>query len=218
MRSARRGISVGDFKAMPYSEKYDIVLDNITFGERLTADFIRRHLGDQASTELREAYQEGIKPIPEDASAEEKYETAYGNWIWMGKTDFDFIREHMGEEGIDQFVDFEVEALKRKNASPSLFMLGVIRALAPKTAFKMTAKEFAYRLQWITPFSVSEIDPGKAVFDIPRCKILDHPGPDDLCQVGCQGIYPKWVAEQFKVRMEFDPQGHSCKCTLTPLS
>lgn len=206
------------FKAMPYGEKHDMVMDNITFGERLTADFIREHLGDQASSELRTAYQEGIKPIPEDASAEEKYEIAYGNWIWMGKTDFGFIRERMGEEGIRQFMDFEVEALKRKNASPSLFMLSVIRALAPKTAFKMTAKEFAYRLQWITPFSVEEISPDKAVFDIPRCKIMDHPEPDDLCQVGCQGIYPRWVAEQFKVRMEFDPQGHRCRCTLTPLN
>jgi hypothetical protein len=203
---------------MPYSEKYDIVLDNIIFGERLTADFITRNLGDEASAELRKAYQEGLEPVPEDASAEEKYETAYGNWIRMGKTSFSFIRERMGEAGIDRFADFEVEALKRKNARPSVFMLSLVRALSPGTAFDMTAREFAYRLQWITPFSVSELDSAKAVVDIPRCKVLDHPESDDLCQIGCQRVYPRWVAEQFKVRMEFEPQGHSCRCTLTPLS
>lgn len=208
---------MSDFKAMPYSEKYDIVLDNIAFGERLTADFITRNLGDQAGAELRQAYQEGIKPIPKDASAEEKYETAYGNWIWLGKTNFSFIRGRMGEAGVDRFADYEVEALKRKNARPSVFMLSAIRALSPRTAFGMTAREFAYRLQWITPFSVSEIGPDRAVVDIPRCKVLDDPGAEDLCQIGCQRVYPRWVAEQFKVRMEFEPQGHCCRCTLTPL-
>ena len=64
---------MGDFKAMPYSEKYDVVRDNIAFGERLAADFIRTNLDEQASTELREAQQAGIRPIPEDDSAEEQY-------------------------------------------------------------------------------------------------------------------------------------------------
>ena len=208
---------MGDVKAMPYSEKCDVVRDNTAFGERLAAAFIRTHLDDQASTELREAQQEGIRPIPEDASAEEQYETAYGNWIWTAKTNLEFIRERMGDAGITRFVDFEAEALKHKNASPSLLMLSVIRALSAKTAFNMTAKEFAYQLQWITPFSVSELNPDKAVFDIPRCKVLDYPETEDVCQVGCQRVYPKWVAEQFKVGMEFDLQGYGCKCTVTPL-
>lgn len=209
---------MGDFKAMSYSEKYDNVLNSIRFGERLTEDFVRRNLGDQASADLRKAYQDEFKPIPEGASAEEKYETAYGNWHRMGTANLGFIRERLGEDGIDRFADCEVEALVRENASPSLLVLSVIRALAPKTAFNMTAKGFAHRLQWITPYSVSEISPGKAVFDIPHCKVLDHPQPDDLCQIGCQRVYPRWVARQFKVRMEFEPQGHRCRCTVTPLS
>ena len=208
---------MSELKTMPYREKYDMVLDNMAFGERLTADFIKRYLGDQASAELRQACEDGFAPILEDASAEEKYETAYRNWIRMGKTNFGFIRERMGEEGLDRFVDFEAEALKRKNASPSLLLLSAIRALSPKTAFDMTAKEFAYRLQWITPFSVEELAPDRAVFDIPRCKVLVQPDSDDLCRIGCQRVYPKWVAEQFKVRMEYDIQGHSCICTVTPL-
>jgi hypothetical protein len=214
----RKGNLVGDFKAMPYSEKCDMALDSVTFSQRQGADFVREHLGDQASSELWMTYQEGIRPIPEGASADERYEAAYRNWIWVGMTNFGFIRERMGEEGIDRFVDFEVEALKRKNASPSLFVLRAVRALSPKTAFQMTAKELTYRLQWITPYSVSKSDPGTAVVDIPRCKVLDDPAAADLCRIGCLRVYPRWVAEQFKVSMDFDPQGHRCRCTLTLLS
>ena len=207
-----------NIKEMPYSEKYAMMLDNINFAETLTLGFVKERLGNQAGTELKMTYQKGIKPVPQEASFEEKYEIAYGNWIWIAKSDFNFIRKHMGEEGIAQFERAEVEALKRKNTSPTLYLLSFIRVISPRTAFQMTAKEFAYQLQWITPFSVSEITQRKAVFNIPRCKILDYPEPDDLCHIGCQSIYPKWVAEQFKARMKFDPQGNSCTCTLTPLS
>lgn len=209
---------MGDLRSMSYREKCDIVLDSIELGERLADAFVRENLGDQAAADLRQAHHDGFEPIPEAASAEEQYEIAYGNWHRLGTASFGFIRERLGEEGIDRFADYEVEALVRKNASPSVLMLRVIRALAPRTAFDMTAKEFAYRLQWITPYSVSEISPGKAVFDVPRCKVLDYPQSDDLCQIGCQRVYPRWVARQFKVRMELEPEGHRCRCTVTPLS
>lgn len=203
---------------MPDNEKCAIVLDNIKFAKILTSTFIKGHLGDQVVSELEKSWQEGIKPIPEEASPEEKYEIAYGNWIWVGKCDFNFIRKHLGEEGVVQYERNEVEALKRKNASPSLYLLRLIRAISLQTAFKMTVKEYAYQLQWITPFSASERSNQKAVFDIPRCKVLDYPGTEDLCNIGCQRIYPRWVAEQFKVKMDFDRQGHSCTCILTPLN
>ena len=206
-----------NFKQMSYQEKYEVVLDNIDFGEKLISSFIKGHLDEQADAELHALYKEGTKPVPDDVSFEEKYEAAYNNWLWNAKSDFDFIRKHMGEEGLELFVQADVEALIRKNANPSLFFLGLIRAISPQTAFKMTAKEFSYQLQWITPFKVEEMTPNKAVFDIPKCKIIEQPGSEDLCKIGCQDIYPSWVAEQFKVKMEFDPQGISCSCTLTPL-
>ena len=204
-------------KEMTYSEKYAMVLDVINLTETFVPAFVKKHLGDQAEAELQRTWREGIEPVPEEASFEEKYETAYGNWIWMGKSDFSFIRKQMSEKGIAQFVRAEVEALKRKNAGPAQFFLRLIRAISPGSAFTMTAKEFAYQLQWITPFSVSELNQRGAMFNIPRCKILDFQKPDDLCRIGCQSIYPTWVAEQFKVRMKFERQGNSCTCTLTPL-
>lgn len=203
-------------KEMPYSEKCNMVQDSIKLMHTFIPSFLKKNLGDQVVVEHQELWREGIRPILEDASIEEKYEIAYGNFIWMAKSNLSFIRKHMGEDGITQFKHAEVEALKRKNAGPALFFLSLIRAISPDSAFSMINKKFSYQLQWITSFSVSELTRDRAVFNIPRCKILDFQDTDDVCLVGCQSIYPMWVAEQFKVRMEFARQGNSCTCTVTP--
>jgi len=204
-------------KEMPYSEKYAKVIDNMKFDETFILPFVQKHLGDKAVAEVRKTWQEGTKPIPAGVSFEEKYEIAYGNWIWLAKNIYPFIRKQMGEDGIKKFEQAEVEALIKKNDSPGLFMLKIIRAFSPGTAFGMTAKQMGYQLQWLTPFSVTELTQHKAVLDIPRCKILDFQDTDDICFVGCQSTYPKWVAEQFKVEMTFNRQGNSCTGTLAPL-
>ena len=202
---------------MPYSEKYANVLDDMKLVDTFIPSFIQKHLGDQAVAELQRMWRQGIKPIPEDASYEEKYEIAYGNWIWHGKSTFSFIRRQLGEDGIEQFGRDQVEALKRKNAGPALFLLKLVRALSAGSAFTMTAKQTVYQLQWLTPFSVSELTRHRAVFNIPRCKVLNFPDSDDICLIGCQSTYPMWFAEQFKVRMKYSRQGNSCTATLTPL-
>jgi hypothetical protein len=112
----------------------------------------------------------------------------------------------------------EVDGLKRKNAGASVLLLNLIRAIAPGYAFVMTNKEFAHQLQWITPFAVPELNAHRAVFDIPQCKVLDFEDTEDICQIGCQGIYPIWVAEQFKVKMAFDREGNRCTCAITRFS
>ena len=204
-------------KEMPYSEKYAKVIDNMKFDETFILPFVQKHLGDQAGAEIRKTWQEGMKPIPSGGSFEEKYEVAYANWIWLAKNIYPFIRKRMGEDGLKKFERAEVEGLIKKNANPALFMLKIIRAFSSGTAFGMTAKQMAYQLQWLTPYSVPELTHTKAVLDIPRCKILDFPNTEDICLVGCQSTYPKWVAEQFKVEMKFNRQGNSCTSTLAPL-
>jgi hypothetical protein len=204
-------------KEMPHSEKYAKVIDNIKFDETFILPFVQIHLGDQAVAEVRKTWQEGMKPIPASASFEEKYEVAYANWIWLAKNIYPFIRKRMGEDGIKKFERAEVEALIKKNVSPALFMLKTIRAFSPGTAFGMTAKQMGYQFQWLTPFSVPELTKQKAVLNIPRCKILDFPETEDICIVGCQSTYPKWVAEQFKVSMKWNRRGNSCTGILAPL-
>jgi hypothetical protein len=206
-----------EVKVMPYSEKYAKALDTIKVIETFVPPFIQKHLGDAAVAELQSIWKEGAKPIPEGASDEEKYEVAYDNFIWMAKNDLSFVRGHMGEEGIELFKRAEVEALKKENASPALFLLKLIRAVSTSTAFTMTAKQMAYQMQWITPYSVSELSRQRAVYDMPRCKVLDYPDTEDLCAIGCQKIYATWFSEQFKVKQETNRQGNSCIMTITPL-
>jgi hypothetical protein len=204
-------------KEMPYSERYAKVVDNMNFDEAFILPFVQKHLGDEAVAELKETWRKGTKPIPDGATPEKKYEIAYENWIWLAKNIYPFIRKRMGEDGLKKFERAEIDALIKKNASPALFMLKMIGAFSPGTAFRMTAKQTLYQLQWLTPYSVPTLTREKAVFDIPRCKILDFPDTEDICIVGCQSTYPQWVAEQFKIGMKFDRREHSCTGTLSPL-
>ena len=204
-------------KEMPYSEKYAKVIDSMKFDESFISPFVQKHLGDQAVSELKGIWQKGFKPIPEGASFEEKYEVAYGNWIWLAKNIYPFVRKQMGEDGLKKFERAEVEALIKKNASPALFLLKFIRLFSHDTAFAMTCKQMGYQFQWLTPFSVPELTRHRAVLDIPRCKILAFPDTDDMCLLGCQSTYPMWVAEQFKVSMKWNRQGNSCTGILAPL-
>jgi hypothetical protein len=136
----------------------------------------------------------------------------------MARTNFAFIGEHMDDNGMAEFVEAEVEALKRHNAGLAVTMLNLIRIISKPTAFKMLVNQSAYDLQWITPGNMIEFSAERAVIDIPSCKILDYPDTDDICYIGCQRAFPKWVAEQFKTDMSFDRQGKSCTCTLKPLA
>jgi hypothetical protein len=204
-----------ELKEMPYSEKYTNILDNMRIFDTFVPLLVQKHLGDQAVVELQRIWREGFKPIPEDAPFEEKYEIAYGNYIWQGQNSFSFTREKLGEEGIEQFKRVCIEALKRKNAGPASAFLKLVRALSPGLAFTMMARQMSYWLQWLTPYSISELTRDKAVVNIPRCKVLDFHNSDDMCVIGCQIIYPMFMAEQFKVRMKPERQENSCTITLT---
>jgi len=203
-------------KEMPHSEKYAKVIDNMKFDEAFILPFVQKHLGDQAVAEIRKTWQDGMNPVPEGASFEEKYEVAYANWIWLVKNIYPFVRKRMGEDGIKKFERAEVEALIKKNDSPALFMLKIIRVFSPGTAFGMTAKQMGYQLQWLTPFSIPELTRHKAVINMPRCKILDFPDTEDIFRVGCYSTYPMWMNEQFMVDMKCNRQGNSCTISLTP--
>ena len=204
-------------KEMPYEEKFAMVIDDMKLNEAVFLHWVQKHLGDQAVAEFKKTYQEVTKPIPEEASNKEKYDIAYGNWIWLGKSVYSFTRKKMGEEGIKTLERAQVEALKQKNANPALFLLGFIRIFSPGLAFTMTARKMAYQLQWVDPSLAFELSQHKAVFNMPSCKILGFPETEDICLIGCQRVYSTWEAEQFKMQSEYKRQGNSCTCTKTPL-
>jgi hypothetical protein len=208
---------MSNVKEMPPREKFELVTQNLAMVRRAARDFVHDHLGTAAVQEMENRWQEGTVAPPPGASWAEQYEAAYANLMHTGRTAYGFVRDKLGEDGVAQFGQAEANALIEENASPALWMLALLRILMPGRAFKMTAEQFAYKFQWLTPFTVTEMSEQRSVYDIPACKILDYPGTDDLCQVACQRVYPRWIADQFKVKAVFEPHGNACTLTATPL-
>jgi hypothetical protein len=135
----------------------------------------------------------------------------------MAKSTYSYIRRQLGSEGIQQFERAEVEMLKRTTAGLTMFLLRFLRAIAPGSAFILVAKQTAYQLQWVTPFSVDELSGEKMVVTVPRCQMMDFTGTEDMCSVGCQSTYRIWFAEQLHLVMDTHRQGTGCTKILVPL-
>jgi hypothetical protein len=200
-------------KEMPVKEKYANLLATIK-QDSFTPVFIGEKLGQQARQEYEEECRQVAKPIPESASDKEKYEIDYGNWITAGGIAFDFIKKRAGEEGLQEYIRADVEVIKRNNSGSALFLLKLIKSVAPGTAFRMVAKQMAYKLQWLADYMVPELSGSKIVMEIPHCKVLDYPGGEGSCMIGCQKIYEIWLAEQFGLEMKTRRKGYSCTLTI----
>jgi hypothetical protein len=203
-------------KEMPVKEKYDLLTATIK-QDSFTPLFIGEHLGNQAQEEYGQECQKVSKAVPENAPDKEKYEIDYGNWVSTGGVAFDFIKKRMGEEGLQKYIKADVEEIKKANASPALILLKMIKFVSPGTAFLMMAKRMAYQLQWITAYSVTELSRNKVVMEIPHCKVLDYPGSEGSCLIGCQKIYEIWLAEQFQLEMKTKRKGYSCTLSIAPI-
>jgi hypothetical protein len=204
-------------KEMPFSEKYANVVDAIKLEESVVPAFAEKHLDAQAVAKLQWFWHDGFERIPDYAHYKDKYEAAYGNWIRMGQTSFNYIRDRLGNDGVELLKLADVEALKRKNASPSLLLLKLLRIFVPGYVFSIISKQLSYQLQWISPFLVTELSSERLVLNMPKCQIKNYPNTEDLCNIGCQSIYPMWLAEQFKVEMKANRKWNSCTLTFSPL-
>jgi hypothetical protein len=202
---------------MPFSEKFTNAMDAIKLEESVVPAFVEKHLDAKAVAKLQWFWHDGFERIPDYAHHKDKYEVAYGNWIRIRQTSFNYIRERLGSEGIELLKLVYVEALKRKNASPSLQLLKLLRIFAPGYVFSVVSKQLSYQLQWISPFLVTELSWDRLVLNMPQCQIKNYPNTEDLCNIGCQNIYPMWLAEQFKVEMKANPKSNSCSLTISPL-
>jgi hypothetical protein len=201
---------------MPVKEKYAL-LSAAMKQDSFTPAYIEKTLGQSGLADYAAECQKVVKPVPPDAPDAEKYELAYGNWISTGGIAFDVIRRHRGKDGLDKYIRTDVEVIKRANAGPALFMFKLISLAVPGAAFTMAAKKVAYRLQWLTPYTVPELNRRRVVLEVPHCKVLDYPGGDNSCVVGCQKIYGIWLAEQFGLEMITKRKGYSCTLTIAPV-
>ncbi len=178
--------------------------------------FIEKYLGKEARAEYEKEDRKGLKSIPENASYQEKYEIILSYIIWNGFS-FDFVRQRMGEDGLNQFMRTDVDLLKKENATPALLLVKMIKAISPGLAFTMTAKHLAYQFTFFSTFTVSELSRSRMIMNTPHCKLLDYPGGEGYCSFACQKAMPLWFAEQFGVNFKPDRKDYSCTITVTPV-
>lgn len=205
-----------EVKEMTYGEKYTSVLKYIKLLDSFVLPLVKKHIGNEGINKLNGIWQGKLKEIPQDISYKDKFEIAYGNWLWKWTIAYKFLKEQLGENGTEEFKQADIEALKQKDPKFQLLMLKGIRAISPNTAFSMIERQMAYEFQVFTPGQVSELNKKKLVFDVPQCKMLDNPEWKDICVIGCQEVFPKMLAEHLKVKMDTNRRGKSCTVTLTP--
>lgn len=161
-------------KVMPSSEKYANVLKDMKRFE-FVPGFIKEHLGEEAVAEYQSLCNSATQPIPEEASIEERFDIAYKNWLATSATAFAFVRERTSDEGLEQFLDADVDSFKRSVPRPVMAMMNVIRAILPQAAFNMMAKQNAYLMQWMLPGCETDIAKGRMTVKVARCPIADYP-------------------------------------------
>jgi hypothetical protein len=209
-----------EVKQMPYEEKYRGVLDYMNMLAGFVLPIVEKDLGIQKVAELKAIWQNETKLIRDDASHEEKFKIAYGNWMRNWASAYTFVEANLGEKGIEEFKNEDeyanVESLKRKAGRPALLLLKFMRAVSPSTAFQTLAKQMSYGLQVFTPFSVSELSGNQLALDARPCMVADQTNSGSVCTVGCQQIYPPALEKAFGVRLALNPQGKSCTITVTP--
>lgn len=204
-------------KTMPIDEKVRIIESKIATLTDFGPAFVHQHLGPEFESELRYRLSLGCEPVPADMPAAGRYEIAYGNWIWLSLVCYGFIREKMGERGLELYEEAETRALIDQNQNKTITALTLFRFIDRPRAFRMAARTLVYQLQWLTPLHAVELLDQRAIIHIPTCKILAYPGSHDLCQLGCQQVIVQWFARQYQLKLSFARRGNGCTCTATPL-
>ena len=203
-----------EIKEMPYDEKYSSMLSYLKLLDENALSFVEKELGAQKVAELRTIWQKGTQTVHEDATYEEKFNVGYGNWVRKYVSAFNFVSDNLGEDGVEKFKDMSVEAMKRKSSGLSLFLLRLMRAVSPQTAFRTFAKQMSYQWQVFTPLSVSELSGNRLVAHASPCKIFDYPDSEVCCTVSCQNVSARWLEDQFKTKMTTNRQGKNCTITI----
>lgn len=203
-----------EIKEMPYDEKYSIVLSYLKLLDDNVLSFVEKELGAQKVAELGTIWQNGTQTFREDATYEEEFNIAYGNWARKYASAFNFVSDNLGENGVEKFKEMSVEALKRRSSGPAIYLLKLMRAVSPQTAFRTFAKQMAYQWQVFTPLSVSELFGNRLVVQASHCKVLDYADCEVCCTVSCQDVTARWLEDQFNLKMTPNRQDKSCTITI----
>ncbi len=200
---------------MPYREK----LLGINRMDKLVEDFaprvVKEELGEKKLDELLNIWKMDLETVSAEASEEEKYETAYKNFLLKWVSANQIMRKYDGEDGTAKYMRAAIEGWKKQYSRPST-VLRILWMLSPKLAFKNLAKRLSYQLQVFSPFTITEFNERQMTLAVKPCKILGVPDGNDFCVMACQNIVPSWLESQFNVKMSHNRVGTDCVVTFEP--
>ncbi len=206
---------MSEIKEMPYQEKLEGIISYTKMVENFAPPLVKKELGEDRLNELRNIWNNGTQPIPEDSSDKDKYEIAYRNFIWKWVSANNLMTTNQGEDGTKKYMQAAIEAWKKRYLLRSS-MFKILGGLSRKTGFKAVAKRLAYQLQALSPYEVSELNEKRMVFTVTPCKILTDQNGADFCSMACQNIIPSWLEAQFNVKMNLNRQGANCSVVFEP--
>ncbi len=183
--------------------------------ENFAPALVKKELGEDRLNELRNIWNNGTQPIPEDASDKDKYEIAYRNFMWKWVSANNLMTTNQGEDGTKKYMQAAIGAWKKRYALRGS-MFKIIGGLSRKKGFKAVAKRLAYQLQAFSPYVVNELNEKRAVLTVTPCKILTDQNGADFCSMACQNIIPSWLEAQFNVKMSLNRQGANCSVIFEP--
>jgi hypothetical protein len=204
-----------DVKEMPSHEKYRAMLDLIDLVRDFAPKFVKNELGQAAADELLEKWAKESLPIPRELTYETKYDLAHRNFLQNWITALNFVADHK-EASTDDYMKVAIDAWVRKESSSSLG-LKIFRSISSsEAAFEALATGLAYKLQIFTPYTVTELNKSRMVFEMAPCKMREIRGSDDFCLAACQNIIPSWLSKQFNVGMQHKRNGNNCTVSFQP--
>jgi hypothetical protein len=198
-------------RPMPDREKYLHAFGMVRAYQKHVLPFIEERLGYAARHELNSVWQAAIMPIREDDPDDQKYESAYSNWLWMARCSHDFLADLLDREGVADYKRLLLRLYKRQYDNPDL---AILRFFGNHTAL---ARAWAYEMQWMTPVELSDKSNNQVTCTVRDCKIQQTPATERICRVDCRNVGTALVRKVYHLDRVETIADHGCTITLTPI-
>jgi hypothetical protein len=197
-------------KPMPAGEKFTRAFGMVRLYQKHVLPFVEQRLGYGAMHELESVWQAGIAPIRERDTDEEKYQRAFGNWLWMARCSHDFLADQLDREGVGDYKRLLLRLYKQKYDKPALSLYRLLNWQAS------LIKAWAYEMQWMTPIEISGQSSEKTTCEVSNCRILRTPATERICMVDCRNVGTELAYQVYHLNRHTLTVNHGCTITLIP--
>jgi hypothetical protein len=197
-------------KPMPDREKFQHAFDMVRLYQKRVIPFVEEQLGYAAMHELSAVWQAAMMPIREDDSDQEKYKSAYNNWLWMARCSHDYLADLLKQDEVAEYKRLLLQLYKRQQGNPDL---AIYRMLKNQTAL---VKAWLYEMQWMTPIELTSGNDEKFICMVHGCKIQQTAGMIRICRVDCRNVGTALARKVYHLNRVTTLNDHGCTISLTP--